>query len=301
MRTVLLGGASGFIGRELAASLGTDGYRIARLTRGAASGAEVVGWNPEAGVVDAEALRRVAPDVVVNLAGEPISEVWTPARKQRILDSRQRGTAALASALAAMSPRPSLLLNGSAVGYYGSRHGDEPLAEDAPPGADFLAQVCVAWERATDVAASAGIRVANARTGIVLGEGGGALARLLTPFRLGAGGRIGDGRQWMSWISLTDAVRALRFIIDTPALAGPVNVVSPAAVQNAEFASVLGTVLHRPAALPVPAFALKLVFGEMAEHTILGSQRAVPKKLAGAGFEFRHPRLRDALEFELRR
>jgi uncharacterized protein len=303
--TVLLSGASGFIGSRLSESLSSDGHRVVRLARPASKSTPAVSdsvrWDPEAGYIDRGALAKLQPEVVVNLAGESIAKRWTATRRRRIRESRVVGTTVLAEALAALPSKPSVFLSGSAMGYYGAHRGDELLEEHSAPGPDFLAQTARDWERATEAASQAGIRVVLSRTGIVLGKGGGALAQMLLPFRLGVGGRLGSGRQWMSWIALDDVVRALRFLADTPALRGPVNLVAPDPVRNAEFTKVLARVLGRPGVLPVPAFALELLFGTMADHTILASQRLSAKKLAGAGFEFRHPRLEEALRFELRR
>jgi uncharacterized protein len=211
------------------------------------------------------------------------------------------GTTALAAALAGLAERPSVLVSGSAIGYYGAHRGDEPLDETSAPGSDFLATTAREWEGATAAASAAGIAVVTLRTGIVLGRAGGALARLLPPFRWGVGGRIGSGRQWMSWISLEDTVRAIRFAMEVTAIRGAVNVVAPEPVRNLEFTRTLARVLRRPALLPIPAAALQLALGAMATNTILADQRVVPKRLAGAGFEFRHPRLEDALRSELTR
>lgn len=305
MSTILLSGASGFIGSHLAKSLGADGHKVIRLARAQSGSAPaiagIVSWDPEAGRVDREALARARPDVVVNLAGEPIAQRWTPQRRRRIRDSRVLGTRALAEALAALAEKPIVFVSGSAIGYYGSHRGDELVDEAMPPGSDFLAQTARDWESATQPAAAAGIRVVTARTGLVVGNHGGVLERMLLPFRLGIGGRLGSGEQWMSWIALDDMVRALRYLVDTPTLRGPVNLVAPEPVRNVEFTKVLARVLDRPAVLPVPAFALKLLFGAMADNTILASQRVAPKELAGAGFAFRHPRLEEALRFELTR
>jgi uncharacterized protein (TIGR01777 family) len=266
-----------------------------------AQASEVVAWDPERGAVDPQALERLAPDAVVNLAGEPIDQRWTDERRRRIRDSRVNGTLALSRAIAALPRKPHVMVSGSAMGYYGASRGDEILSEDASSGDDFLARTAREWEAATSPASDAGIRVAISRTGLVLGKDDGVLAKMLTPFRLGVGGRLGSGRQWMSWIALDDMVRALRFLIDTPTAKGPFNLVAPEPVPNAEFTRVLARVLRRPALLPVPALALELIFGTMADNTILASQRVLPKRLAGAGFEFRHPRLSDALQFELTR
>jgi uncharacterized protein len=302
--TVLISGASGFIGSHLARSVAADGHRVVRLVRPSTKRAlagDAIAWDPQQGTIDAAAMARERPDVVVNLAGEPIDQRWTPARRIRIRESRVLGTTLLARTLASLPEKPRVLVNGSALGYYGAHRGDEILDEDSSSGADFLAQVAREWEAATRPASDSGIRVALSRTGLVLGKDSGVLGRMLLPFRLGVGGRIGDGTQWMSWIALDDMVRALRFLADSESLSGPVNVVAPHAVQNAEFTGTLARALHRPAILPVPKVALRMAFGTMADNTILASQRLVPKKLAGASFVFRHPRLDEALRYELTR
>lgn len=305
MSTVLLSGSSGFIGTPLAASLTADGHRVVRLTRTgsiqAAGTADTVHWDPEAGSIDRNALARARPDVVINLAGEPIDQRWTERRRRQIRDSRVSGTSALAHAIAALPDKPAVFISGSAMGFYGAQRGDEWLDEESAPGTDFLARTAGEWELATAPASEAGIRVALSRTGLVLGQKGGALRRMLTPFRLGIGGRLGSGRQWMSWIALDDMIRALRFLMDSPGVRGPMNLVAPEPARNAEFTNALARVLGRPAVLPVPSMALELLFGTMADNTILASQRLTSKRLAGAGFEFRHPRLEDALRFELTR
>ena len=305
MSTVLLSGASGFIGAQLAQSLTADGHRVVRLARTEGRSApgvtDAVLWDPEAGTIDREALARARPNAVVNLAGEPIAQRWTRRRRQQIRDSRVNGTRALALAIAALPEKPAVLVSGSAMGYYGAHRGDELLNEESAPGSDFLARTAQEWEQATAPASDAGIRVVLSRTGLVLGTEGGALQRMLPPFRLGVGGRLGSGRKWMSWIALDDTVRALRFLIDSPSTRGPVNLVAPEPVRNAEFTATLARALGRPAILPVPAVALELLFGRMADNTILASQRVTPKRLADAGFEFRHPRLHEALRAELTR
>lgn len=304
MATILISGASGFIGSELTKSFASDGHRVVRLSRRDSPRTEnAVGWSAEQGWIDDAALRAVtpAPEIVINLAGEPIAQRWTARRKQAIRDSRVNGTAALAKAIAGLPVPPRVFVSGSAIGYYGSDRGDEVLRENSGPGNDFLAHTAMAWEGATAAASRAGIRVVTPRTGVVLGTRGGAMARLLPPFRLGVGGRIGTGRHWMSWISLEDTVRAFRFCAETPTLQGAVNLAAPNPVRSVEFTRALGRALHRPTIFPVPVFGLKLVFGEMAEATILASQRVIPERLAGAGFQFRHPRVDDALADELRR
>jgi uncharacterized protein (TIGR01777 family) len=301
--TILVSGATGFIGTRLTQALRTDGHRVVRLVRpqSRSPGTDTIFWAPEAGSIDHPALAKLQPDAVINLAGEPIARRWTSARMRRIRESRVKGTRTLAAAIASLPRRPAVLVSGSAIGYYGAHRGDEILDEGSSPGSDYLAEVAIDWERATVAAADAGIRVVILRTGVVLGEDGGALGRLLLPFRLGVGGRIGSGRQWMSWISREDAVRAIRYALDTTRISGPVNLVAPTPVRNLEFTKTLGRVLSRPTVFPVPAFLLELIFGGMARNTILADQRVVPKRLAGIGFEFRHPHLAEALRVELRR
>lgn len=288
---VAVAGASGMLGTPLARRLATDGHAVLRLVRRAPRGAGEVRWDPAAGVVDAAALEGV--DAVVNLAGENVGERWTAERKARIRASRVDATRLLATTLAGLQRKPRVLVNASAVGIYGER-GDERLDETSAPGGGFLAEVVRDWEAAAEPAAAAGIRVVLPRFGVVLSARGGALAKLLTPFRLGAGGPIGGGDQWMSWISLDDAVALMELAIHDERLAGPLNAVA-GAVTNRQFAHTLAGVLHRPALLPVPAFALKLAFGEMAEETILISQRAEPRALTQLGYSFIHPELDDAI------
>jgi len=286
------------IGSALATSLAASGHRVVRLVRGGARGAAPeVSWDPAAGVVDAASLEGL--DAVIHLAGENIgAKRWTAARKAAIRDSRSRGTRLLCETLARLDRPPKVLLCASAVGYYGDR-GDETLDESAPRGVGFLAEVCGAWEAATEPAARRGIRVALLRFGVVLSASGGALPRMLVPFRLGLGGRVGSGRQWMSWVTLDDAVAAIRFALLESALERAVNVVAPEPVTNRTFTRILGRVLGRPALLPAPGFALRLALGEMAGELLLASQRVRPARLLEAGFEFRHADLEGALRHEL--
>ncbi|MFL5577844.1 MAG: TIGR01777 family oxidoreductase [Gemmatimonadaceae bacterium] len=294
---VAVTGSSGLIGRALVASLATGGHEVRRLvrSRGRLAPGDVY-WDPARGEIDADGLGGL--DAVVHLAGETVSERWTAAHKRAIRESRVRGTSLLAHALAALPVPPGVLLSASAVGYYGDG-GDRELDESSPPGSDFLARVACEWEAAATPAAERGIRVVHPRFGVVMSASGGALERLLPPFRLGAGGKIASGRQWMSWISLDDAVAALHFLLRAGSLAGPVNVTAPNPVTNAEFARTLGRVLHRPAVATVPALALKLMYGEMAEVMLLGGVRALPRRLTEAGFRFRHPTLEEALRREV--
>jgi uncharacterized protein (TIGR01777 family) len=286
-------GASGFLGRGLVARLRDAGHIVVTIGRG---GRSDVRWDPPTGIIDREALEGVRG--VVHLAAEPIAQRWTPRAKRAIRESRTQATRFLAETLARCVRRPEVLVCASGVGIYGSR-GDEWLEESSATGDDFLAEVGRAWEDAAGPARAAGIRVVHLRTGVVLDPEGGALAKLLPLFRLGVGGPLGDGRQWMSWISREDFERMVLFVLATPGLAGPVNAVAPEPVTNATFAATLARVLRRPALIPAPAFAIGAVFGEMARGTILASQRARPAALESAGFRFAHPSLATALRAEL--
>lgn len=292
-RRVAVTGATGLLGDALVPFLRTGGHEVRTVGRGPRSD---VRWDPARRAIDEDSLRGC--DAVVHLAGEPIAARWTPARRRAILASRVEGTRLIAETCASMEPRPEVLVCASAIGAYGDR-GDEWLDESSARGGDFLAEVVRAWEEAAEPARAAGIRVVHLRTGIVLSPAGGALQRMLTPFRLGVGGRLGAGRQWMSWVSREDVVGAVHFAIQERGVGGPVNVVAPEPVTNATFASTLGRVLHRPSLAPVPAFALRAMFGEMADGTILASQRVRPRALEAAGFRFLHPTLSSALRFEL--
>lgn len=296
---VAVTGASGLVGRTLVPFLAAGGHEVRRLVRSRDRlGPDAVYWNPERGEIDAGGLGGL--DAVVHLAGEAVSERWSAEHKRAIRESRLRGTALLARTLAALPHPPKVLVGASAVGYYGDG-GDRELDETSPPGDDFLAGVARDWEGAAAPAAERGIRVVHARFGVILSTAGGALERLLPPFRLGAGGKIAGGRQWMSWVSHDDTIGALHFLLFTDSLSGPVNVTAPNPVTNAEFARTLGRVLRRPALATVPALVLKLMFGEMAEVMLLHGQRVLPRKLAAAGFAFRHPTLEEALRWELGR
>lgn len=294
-RRIAVTGASGFVGAALVPFLTTGGHEVRTIGRGAAS---AVRWDPARGTLDAEALEGV--DAVIHLAGENVGARWTAARRRAIVESRVQGTRLLAERCARMRTPPEVLVSASAIGIYGLR-GDEWLDESSTLGDDFLAEVGQAWEAATAPARDVGIRVVHLRIGIVLNPAGGALAKMLLPFRLGAGGRLGDGRQWMSWISREDLVGAIHHAVQTPSLAGPVNATAPAPVTNAAFTRTLAQVLHRPALVPVPAVALRALFGPMADGTVLASQRVRPAALEAAGFRFLHPTLESALRFELGR
>jgi hypothetical protein len=291
---VLVTGAHGLIGSALIPRLRADGHRVVRLVRSEPEGSDDVRWDPAAGAIDADGLAGV--DAVVHLAGAGIGDKkWTPARKQLILDSRTQGTDLLARTLAGLARPPKVLLSGSAVGYYGDR-GAEELTEVSAPGDDFPARVCTAWEAATAPAEEAGIRVVHLRTGIVLAAHGGALQRMLLPFKLGLGGRIGAGDQYMSWIALDDHVAAMQHLLTAESVRGAVNLTAPNPVTNVEFTRALGDALHRPTVLPTPLLPLKAVYGaELVEHLLVNGQRVLPRVLEQSGYEFAHAQLDDAL------
>lgn len=289
---VLVSGASGLIGSALLPALQSTGYEVTRLVRSAALGKGDIAWDPS---------RPLAPesvsgfDAVVHLAGESIVGRWTEAKKRRVRDSRVQGTRNLAEALAAAPRAPRVFLSASAIGYYGDR-GEETLREESSFGSGFLPEVCQEWEAAAQPATKARIRTAQMRFGVVLSALGGALQKMLPPFRMAVGGNIGSGQQWMSWVDIDDVVGAIQHAMKTETLHGPVNVVGPKPVRNAEFTKTLASVLSRPAILPMPAFAARLVFGQMADELLLASQRVEPAKLIASAYFFQKPDLRSALE-----
>jgi hypothetical protein len=289
---VAVSGITGLIGSALRESLVADGASLLAISRKPAlPPLESITWDVENGRFDATALEGV--DAVVHLAGEPIAQRWNERRKQAIRESRVKSTRLLVEGLKSLTRRPRVLVSGSAIGFYGDR-GDELLDESAPAGTGFLPETCQAWERAAMEAMGLGIRTAVLRTGIVLSTRGGALKTMLTPFRLGAGGPVGSGKQWMSWIHIDDIVGAIRFLLEKDDLMGAVNGTAPEPATNADFTRALGKALSRPAFLPAPTFGLKIAFGEMAS-ILLESQRVLPKKLQEARYRFRHPKLDAAL------
>ncbi len=296
---VLVSGATGLVGEALTQALEERGDTPVLLSRrpGTENEARVV-WNPAAGVLDPAALDGVA--AVVHLAGENVSDGrWSEAKKQRILDSRVNGTRLLAEAIAAARTKPGVLVSASAMGYYGDT-GDAVVDEASPAGSGFLAEVCQQWEAATAPAEAAGVRTVHYRIGLVLSADGGALAKMLAPFKAGLGGPLGNGRMWMSWISIDDLVRGILHCIDTESLAGPVNAVAPHPVTNRDFTKALGRVLRRPTLFPVPAPAIRLLFGEMGEALLLSSARVHPTRLSASGYHFAHPEIGVALQALLR-
>ena len=300
---VIVTGATGLVGRALIRSLLSDGHEVTRLVRGEAQtfrapGTKAVHWEPDKGVINAQELE--GHDAAVHLAGEPIaSGRWDDEKKRRIRESRVEGTHLLAETLAGLNEKPRALVSASATGFYGDR-GEEVLREESASGEGFLSEVCREWEKATLAASQAGIRVVHLRIGFVLSADGGGLPRMLTPFKLGVGGRVGGGQQYVSWITLDDLVRIIRRALEDEHLRGPVNAVAPNAVTNEEFTKALGRVLGRPTFLTMPAFAARLAFGEMADAILLASTRVEPARLQEAGYQFSHPEIEEALRHVLK-
>jgi len=295
--TVAIAGASGFLGSAFARYLTSEGHTVRRIGRASSRGADFQ-WDLEAGRLDPAALDGA--DAVVNFVGENIAQRWTREHKRAILTSRVRSTEVLAKTMAAVRSPPRVFLATSAIGIYGSR-GDEVLDESSAPGTGFLADVVRQWEQAASPARDAGVRLVHPRLGLVMHPDGGVLAKLIPVFNIGGGGRIGRGGQWMSWIAMHDTMRALELLMATDSMSGAVNVCAPNPATNAQFSHTLGEVLHRPALATVPEFAVKLMFGEMGEETLLSGQRVMPKCLLEAGFRFEYPDLAPALRHELGR
>lgn len=290
-RRIAISGAGGLIGRRLSQTLEARGDSVVPLVR-PASGRQGISWDPKGPELDPAALAGI--DAVVHLAGEPIDGFWSEAKKQRIMESRRWGTWSIAQAVAGCEPAPRLIC-ASAVGFYGDR-GDTVLDESSSKGEGFLADVCELWEEAVEPMAEKGLPTAHLRFGVVLSQDGGALAQLLTPFKLGLGGRVGSGKQWMSWIHREDAVAVICRALDNPDLNGPVNVVAPNPARNVDFTKSLGRALHRPTWIPVPSVAVRLALGDMGKELLLASTRVIPKRLLASGFEFRFPTLDGALD-----
>ena len=294
---ILISGATGLVGAALTSFLTAKGDQVIKLTRGTSAG-DAIHWDPSSGTIKTSDLEGF--DGVVHLAGESVAQRWTPEAKDKIRLSRVKGTQALVQALCQLQSKPKTLICASAIGFYGDR-GSEALSEESPPGTGFLAGVCREWEDASAPAGNAGIRTVIMRFGIILSEKGGALAKMLPIFQLGAGGTLGSGQQYMSWIALDDIVQAVYFALQTPSLSGPVNAVGPKPVTNAQFTATLGKVLRRPTFLPVPSFGPRLLFGEMANEMLYAGAKVHPAKLEKHGFSFAQPELEAALRQELRK
>lgn len=290
---ILVSGSHGLVGTQLVSALNAQGHSVARLARLGMDPNDIF-WNPESGEIDRRRLEKF--DAVVHLAGDNIaSGYWTAEKKIRIRESRLKGTSLLSEALASLEAPPAVLISASAIGFYGDR-GDELLTEESPPGGGFLAEVCKRWEASTEAAQHSGIRVATLRIGVVLSPKGGALTKMLPPFQLGAGGRLGSGKQYMSWIALDDLIGAISHTLRNESLSGPVNAVAPNPVTNAQFTSALGLSLQRPTLFPVPKFAMNLLLGEMANELLLSSARVIPQKLLDSGYVFQHPDIEPLLK-----
>ncbi|MBC7899349.1 MAG: TIGR01777 family protein [Saprospiraceae bacterium] len=293
---ILITGASGLIGTALQKSFAEKGHEMLLATRGDPKKPEQIQWDMETGFAEADLARLEGLDAVIHLAGENVSGLrWTEDKKKAIRESRIKGTHNIVNTLSNLENKPKVLISGSAIGFYGDR-GDDVMTETSPAGDTFLSDVCKAWETESRRAEDSGIRTVLLRTGIVLSKDGGALATMLTPFKFGVGGVVGSGKQWMSWVSLDEVVGVINFALENESLRGAVNIVSPNPVTNEEFTKTLGEVLYRPTFLPLPEFAVNLVFGEMGDALLLASTRVEPKRLKEAGFEFKFTDLKAALE-----
>jgi uncharacterized protein len=293
---ILISGASGLIGTHLIPTLKAKGHEIFSLVRKTPKSSDEIRWDAKEGFSDSEQAKLENFDAVIHLAGDNVaSENWSPEKKRRIRESRTVGTRVLVDALRKTQNPPKIFVSASATGFYGNR-GDEVLTEESPKGEGFLPEVCDEWEREAHKAEDFGARTTFLRTGVVLTKDGGALEKMLTPFKFGVGGTVGSGKQWMSWIALDDVLDIYHFALETDALRGAVNTTAPNPVTNEAFTEALGKALHRPTVVPVPEFAIKLLFGEMGERLLLEGQKVLPKKLLDAGFEFKFPNLEEALQ-----
>jgi hypothetical protein len=298
---IVVSGSTGLVGSALTPALTSQGHTVVPLVRRRlASGERALAWDPERGTIDRAGLEREGADVVIHLAGENVFGRWSPAKKQRIRDSRVNGTRLVCDALAGLTRPPATLLAASAIGYYGDR-GDEEVTEQSAPGEDFLAHVARDWEAATTPATRAGIRVVNLRFGVVLTPAAGALAKMLPAFRLGLGGPVGSGNQYLSWITRDDAINAIIHVLMTAAVVGPVNITAPTPVTNRDFAKALGKVLGRPAVVTVPAFALRMAFGAEGAEMLQSGQRVMPARLLASGLRFQFTAIEPALRALLTR
>jgi uncharacterized protein len=293
---IAITGATGLVGSQLIPYFQKSGHQVTQITRQPAlkGGASSITWDPDAGKLDESRLE--GHDVVIHLAGTNVGSRWTETRRQSILDSRVNGTRLLCATLAELKYKPKVLLSASAIGFYGNHAADRILDEHAPKGKGFLSDVCEAWERETQIASKAGIRVVNMRFGVVLSKRGGALAKMNVPFQLGLGGVLGSGHQMMSWIALDEIPSIMMHLINVTTLNGPVNVVSPQAMSNKDFTKTLGQVIKRPTIFPVPALGIKALFGEMGQEMLLEGSRVYPERLVMSNYQFKYPDLKSALE-----
>lgn len=297
---ILITGASGLIGKALQRSFAGKGYEMLLASRSEAKDENHIQWNPDTGFADADLIRLEGLDAVVHLAGESISALrWSDEKKKAIRDSRVFGTRSMIETFDKLERKPGTFISGAAIGYYGDR-GDEVMTESSPAGKTFLADISKEWEAESRRAEDLGIRTVLLRTGIVLSKDGGALATMVTPFKLGVGGVVGSGKQWMSWISLDDVVGIINFVLENESVRGAINVTAPNPVTNEEFTKTLGSVLYRPTFLPLPEFAVHMVFGEMGDALLLDSTRVVPKRLLDAGYEFQFTDVKAALEYAVK-
>lgn len=291
---ILVTGASGLVGGELVPTLEAKGHQVYKISRSAAKSENEIQWDAYEGFPESEKSKLENSDAVIHLAGENIAENWTDEKKRKLRDSRVKGTRTLVDALRKCENKPEIFICASAIGFYGTR-GDETLTEESAKGEGFLPEICDEWEIEAREASDFAERVVIPRIGVVLAKNGGAIEKMLTPFKFGVGGTVGSGEQWMSWIAIDDLIRVFHFALENETLNDAVNATAPNPAKNKDFTNTFGEVLHRPTFIPIPAFAIKTLYGEMGERLLLEGQKVLPKKLLDAGFEFKYPNLKEAL------